>query len=80
MPTTSTAPKTTFLNILRIKLTKISRAERRYIDRAEENVRAYAEALADANIITDDERDELYDKAKEAAEAAVRAFKAAEQA
>ncbi|WP_137808369.1 hypothetical protein [Pseudomonas sp. G(2018)] len=80
MSTTTTAPKATFLNILRIKLTKIGRTERRYIDRAEENVRAYAEALADANIITDDERDELYDKAKDAAEAAVRAFKDAEQA
>lgn len=80
MTSTTTAKKAALLNILRIKIDKIGKAERRYIDRREENVRAYAEALADANIITDDERDELYEKAKEAAEAAVRAFKAAEQA
>lgn len=80
MISTSTAQKNAVLNILRIKIAKIGKAERRYIDRREENVRAYAEALADVNIITDDERDELYDKAKDAAEAAVRAFMAAEQA
>ncbi|MGZ0787626.1 hypothetical protein ACXM5X_32310 [Pseudomonas saponiphila] len=80
MTSTSTAQKNALLNILRIKIAKIGKAERRYIDRREENVRAYAEALADVNIITDDERDELYDKAKDAAEAAVRAFMAAEQA
>ncbi|MNJ41090.1 hypothetical protein D3C77_360010 [compost metagenome] len=79
MTSTATAPKATFLNILRVKLSKIGRAERRYIDRAEEHVRAYAEALADANIITDDERDEFYEQAKQAAEDAVRAYKAAEQ-
>lgn len=67
------------LNILRIKIGKIGKAERRYIDRREENARAYAEALADASIITDDERDALYDQAQVAAEAAVRVFKAAEQ-
>lgn len=78
MTNTTTAQKNALLNILRIKIDKIGKAERRYIDRREENARAYAEALADANIITDDERDELYDKAKDAAEAAVRAFKAAE--
>ncbi|MHC8403519.1 hypothetical protein ACYZTX_29870 [Pseudomonas sp. MDT1-17] len=80
MTSTKIAPKTTFLNYLRIKINKIARTERRYIDRAEEHVRAYAEALADANIITDDERDEFYEMAKQAAEDAVRAFKTAEQA
>ncbi|MEZ7174669.1 hypothetical protein QVM52_04630 [Pseudomonas mosselii] len=69
---TTAAQKAALLNILRIKVEKIGKGERRYIDRREENARAYAEALADANIITDDERDELYDKAKTAAEAAVR--------
>lgn len=79
MTSTPTAPKATFLNLLRVKLSKIARAERRYIDRAEEHVRAYAEALADANILTDDERDEFYELAKQAAEDAVRAYKAAER-
>lgn len=80
MTSTTIPPKGTLLNLLRIKINKIARAERRYIDRAEEHVRAYAEALADANIITDDERDEFYDLAKQAAEDAVRAYKAADQA
>lgn len=80
MTSTTIPPKGTFLNLLRIKINNIARAERRYIDRAEEHVRAYAEALADANIITDDERDEFYDVAKQAAEDAVRAYKAAEKA
>lgn len=79
MSSTATAPKATYLNLVRIKLSKIARAERRYIDRAEEHVRAYAEALADANIITDDERDEFYDLARQAAESAVRVYKSAEQ-
>lgn len=79
MTSTAIAPKATFLNLLRVKLSKIARVERRYIDRAEEHVRAYAEALADVNVITDDERDEFYEQAKQAAEDAVRAYKAAEQ-
>jgi hypothetical protein len=79
MTCTPPAPKATFLNLLRVKLSKIARAERRYIDRAEEHVRAYAEGLADANILTDDERDEFYELAKQAAEDAVRAYKAAER-
>lgn len=79
MTSTRTAPKATFLNLLRVKLSKIARIERRYIDRAEEHVRAYAEALADANILTDDERDEFYELAKQAAEDAVRAYKAVKQ-
>lgn len=73
MITVSPVQKAALLNILRIKIDKIGKGERRYIDRREENARAYAEALADANIITDDERDELYDKAQAAAEEAVRA-------
>lgn len=80
MTSTNTVQKAALLNILRIKIAKIGKAERRYIDRREEHVRAYAEALADANIITDDERDEFYEVAKQAAEDAVRAYKAAEQA
>lgn len=58
MTSTPTAPKATFLNLLLVTLHKIARAERGYIDRAEEHVRAYAEGLADANILTDAERDE----------------------
>ncbi|NMZ14642.1 hypothetical protein HBO07_25550 [Pseudomonas proteolytica] len=73
MITVTAAQKAALLNILRLKIDKIGKGERRYIDRREENARAYAEALADANIITDDERDELYDKAQAAAEASVRA-------
>lgn len=79
MTSAATAPKATFLNLVRVKLSKIARVERRYIDRAEEHVRAYAEALADANVITDDERDELYERAKQAAEDAVRAYNSGEQ-
>ncbi|MBC3410068.1 hypothetical protein HU720_01955 [Pseudomonas sp. SWRI51] len=75
--TASAAQRGALLNILRIKVEKIGKGERRYIDRREENARAYAEALADANIITDDERDELYEKAQKAAEDSVRMHRAA---
>jgi hypothetical protein len=80
MTDTSLAQKNALLNILRIKINKIGKAERRYIDRREEHARAYAEALADANIITEDERDDLYEQAQKAAEDRVLEFKAAEQA
>ncbi|MBH3420636.1 MULTISPECIES: hypothetical protein [Pseudomonas] len=73
MTTTTAAQKTALLNILRIKIDNIGKGESRFIDRREENARAYAEALADANIITDDERDKLYEKAHAAAITAVRA-------
>lgn len=80
MPTYTPAEKAVYLNILRIKLVKIGRTERRYIDRAEEHARAYAEALSDVGVISDDERDDLYEVAKNAAEDRVRHFRAAEQA
>lgn len=73
MTTTTAAQKAALLNILRIKIDNIGKGESRFIDRREENARAYAEALADANIITDDERDEVYEKANAAAVAAMRA-------
>ena len=73
MTTTTAASKAALLNILRIKIDNIGKGESRFIDRREENARAYAEALADANIITDDERDDVYEKANAAAIAAVRA-------
>lgn len=76
--TVTTAQRNALLNILRIKIAKIGKVEGRYIDRSEESARAYAEALADANIITDDERDELYEQAKVAAEARVREVREAE--
>lgn len=50
MADTNLAQKNAPLNILRIKINKIGKAERRYIHRREEHARAYAEALADANI------------------------------
>ncbi len=74
MTTVTTAQKAALLNILRIKIDNIGKGESRFIDRREENARAYAEALADANIITDDERDDVYEKANAAAVAAVRAY------
>lgn len=80
MPTFTTAEKNTYLNLLRIKLGKIASVERRYIDRAEEHVRAYAEALADVGVISEDERDDLYDRAKHAAEDRVRTFLDTERA
>lgn len=72
--TSTTTPKNALLNIIRIKISMISKVERRYIDRSEEHVLAYAEALADANIITDDERDELYEQARQAAQSRIRHF------
>lgn len=80
MQTFTAAEKGTYLNFLRVKMGKITKAERRYIDRAEEHVRAYAEALADVGVINDQERDDLYDQAKNAAEDRVRHFLEAEQA
>ncbi|WP_430446300.1 MAG: hypothetical protein ACQZ2J_01975 [Pseudomonas piscis] len=73
MTTTTATQKVALLNILRIKIDSIGKGESRFIDRREENARANAEALADANIITDDERDDVYEKAHAAAIAAVRA-------
>lgn len=55
-------------------------ANRQYIDRTEEHARAYAEALYDVSAITETERLTLLDDAREAAEARVREFRAAEQA
>lgn len=75
-----TVQKNTLLNILRIKIGRIGKAERRYIDRRQEHALAYAEALADVNIITDDERDDLYELANKAAEDRAREFLAAEKA
>lgn len=51
-----------------------------FIDRTEEHARAYAEALYDVAAITETERLTLLDDAREAAEARVREFRAAEQA
>lgn len=69
-----------FLNQARRKVFAITKANRPYIDRAEEHARAYAEAMYDVAAITDVERETLLEDAREAALARVREFKAAEQA
>jgi hypothetical protein len=61
MTVSAEARKNACLNVIRLKIHKISRCERRYIDRHEEHVRAYVEALADVEVITDEERDEFYE-------------------
>lgn len=80
MPVYTDQEKALYLNQARLKVGAISRANRPYIDRAEEHARTYAEALADLGAISYEVREELYTLAKEHAEARVREFKAAEQA
>lgn len=79
MPTYTDQEKTLYLNQARRKVLAIAKANRQYIDRTEEHARAYAEALYDVAAITETERLALLDDAREAAEARVREFKAAEQ-
>lgn len=80
MPTYTDHEKTLYLNQAHRKVRDIGRVSRPYIDRAEEHARAYAEALADVGAITAAERETLNDEANDAAQARVRAFKAAEDA
>jgi len=80
MPTYTDQEKTLYLNQARRKVLAIAKANRKYIDRTEEHARAYAEALYDVAAITETERLTLLDDAREAAEARVREFRAAEQA
>lgn len=80
MPTYTDQEKTLYLNQARRKVLAIAKANRPHIDRAEEHARTYAEALYDVAAITEKERLTLLDDAREAAEARVREFRAAEQA
>lgn len=79
MPTYTDQEKTLYLNQARRKVLAIAKAARQYIDRTEEHALAYTEALYDVAAITETERLTLLDDAREAAEARVREFKAAEQ-
>ncbi|RUT30861.1 hypothetical protein WG29040_23265 [Pseudomonas sp. PAMC 29040] len=79
MPAYTRNEKLLYLNQARRKVLAIAKANRPYIDRAEEHARAYAEALYDVDAITETERVTLQDDARKTAEDRVRYFNAATQ-
>lgn len=78
MPTYTEKEKTRYLNQARRKVALILQATRQQIHHAEVFACGYAEALADIDAITHEQRADLCELAKQTAEDRVREFEARE--